>query len=513
MRSGRLRRWEFWTLAALFAVGCAAIWWGWRDVPVWRRLWPAAEVAQTEGNDVDRLFAVRRGDLSIGLSQGGSVTSSRQHQLALEANVQTKLIWVIKENSLVKKGDVLARFDSEALVSHIDEMDVEYDNLEKELLLQEENEKIKVRSDAAELRSAEDSLVQAREELRKYRRFEYGKNRDAMLLAVKQAEEKLATASGEYHTLRNAVIEPSDSQSQEEARKQREQALSTKLVAITDAENNLKNARNSLKVFRRYDHPNRLRQLHNAEEQAELQLMRVRVSNESNRVQMQRTVENLRKRMENNRIETKKQRGYLEQMQLVAPVDGVVLYGSSDQRRYGAQQELKLGMDVWVGMVLLTIPDMSNLVVEFDLPELYRSRVKVGDVVMVTPDSLPDLKLSGKVETIATLPVNLIFWDSTSPKVYKSRVALDAQNPALVNGMSVKIEIVTKVVHDALYVPVEAVFEAKSRFFVYRQEPGGPKEVTVTLGDANDTFVQILEGLEEGDKVCLYRPYQQGERK
>ena len=109
---------------------------------------------------------------------------------------------------------------------------------------------------------------------------------------------------------------------------------------------------------------------------------------------------------------------------------------------------------------------------------------------------------------IPTLPVNIIFWDSTSPKVYKSRVRFDAQSDVLVNGMSVQVEVETKTIEDTLYIPVEAIFEDKERFYVYLRTPGGGnKEVDVKIGESNDRFVQILEGLNENDVIYLYRPH------
>ena len=33
-------------------------------------------------------------------------------------------------------------------------------------------------------------------------------------------------------------------------------------------------------------------------------------------------------------------------------------------------------------------------------------------------------------------------------------------------------------------------------------------ETDVAIGESNERFVQISDGLKEGDEVCLYRPYQ-----
>ena len=55
---------------------------------------------------------------------------------------------------------------------------------------------------------------------------------------------------------------------------------------------------------------------------------------------------------------------------------------------------------------------------------------------------------------------------------------------------------------------MEAVFENDKGFFVFVNRNGNPEEVPVQIGDSNDTAVCITEGLESGDVVYLYRPYQ-----
>jgi multidrug efflux pump subunit AcrA (membrane-fusion protein) len=105
----------------------------------------------------------------------------------------------------------------------------------------------------------------------------------------------------------------------------------------------------------------------------------------------------------------------------------------------------------------------------------------------------------------------MVQWDSASPKVYKTKLKLDKQSDRLVNGMSVQIHVVTKVIPKVLFVPIEAVFEENDRFFVYRAGTGGPEEVTVSIGESNDNFVEIKSGLQEDDVVYLYRPYQKSQ--
>eukprot|EP00831_Metopus_contortus_P017702 TRINITY_DN17478_c0_g2_i2.p1 TRINITY_DN17478_c0_g2~~TRINITY_DN17478_c0_g2_i2.p1 ORF type:complete len:200 (-),score=47.85 TRINITY_DN17478_c0_g2_i2:84-683(-) len=196
-------------------------------------------------------------------------------------------------------------------------------------------------------------------------------------------------------------------------------------------------------------------------------------------------------------------------MQFISPVEGVVIYGDPD-RRWG-NPEVRPGMDVRRRQVLLTIPDMSKLIVEFDLPEQFRSQVKLNDRVVVRPESLTNVSVNGKLMEISQLPVNQIHWDSNSPKIYKSKVSLNRHDPRMVSGMSVQLEVITEVLKNVLYVPVEAVYEDTGKFIVYKRSFGKPVRKEVKIGKANDSYVEIVEGLTEGDVVYLYRPFQKSQ--
>ena len=459
---------------------------------------------KTEKNDdMDRTFRVRRDDLVIGLQQGGYVNASRKHKLALQANHRTKLIWVIDENTKIKKGDLLAKFEVDDLLEKIENFEIELDNLTKELDLAKENYRVIVSENAAALQDAEEKLSQADDALRKYRRFERINKRDSLELAITEAEDALKTEEDAYREARDKQYEATSTQNAEEVR---QAALDKQQARIDKAENTLTNAEDNFKVFRRYDHPSQLLRLVNAYDQAKLTLQKVKISTESKAIQQRKSMENLRRRVRWVSKQLQRYKEYLPMMEWRAPEDGVVIYGDPD-RRWG-NDEIKIGMDVSKGHILLTIPEMSNLMVDFDLPESYRSKTKAGDRVIISPDSLPGVKFEGMISRIATLPVNQIFWDDSSPKIYRSRITLDQQDPRLVNGMTVQLDVVSEVLKNVLFIPVEAVFEDDSRFFVYRNADGSPEEVDVKIGRSNDNFVEITDGLKDGDIVYLYRPYQ-----
>ncbi|MEA4862098.1 MAG: efflux RND transporter periplasmic adaptor subunit [Victivallaceae bacterium] len=488
-----------WLLALLLLLGGAGFagWWFWLRTP--------ADSANVEDNP-DRLYKVRRGDMPLGVIVSGNVNARQKLKLTLEANVQTKVLTILAENTKVKEGDVIIKFDAENLTNSIADKTVELDNLEKELDVMKQQLEIQNSTDLETMRAATDRLIAAEDALRKYRRYELRQSRDSYDAKIATAETALETARTAYSSYLDEIATSASSDSSEtEAREQKKSTLSK---AITSAEKEVEAAESSRKVFLRYDNPSKLKGLVNAVEQARLNLRKEEVSINATHVQKQRQIDNMITQIRRRRTDLELQKSYVPMMELKAPVDGVVLYGDPDER--WNRTEIQAGMDAFRGRVLVTIPDMRNLIVDFPLPETFRSRVNKDDKVIITPDSLEGVKISGKITDIATVPVNEPWYDTSAPKVFPSKVELDPTDAPLVNGMSVKIEIVTGIVRNALFVPQEAVNERGDQFFVYRQTITGPKEAIVTIGKSNDTNVEITSGLNEGDVVYLYKPFQSG---
>ena len=82
-----------------------------------------------------------------------------------------------------------------------------------------------------------------------------------------------------------------------------------------------------------------------------------------------------------------------------------------------------------------------------------------------------------------------------------------AMTQILSSGISAKAEIFIEERDNVLYVPMQSVFfeEGKHYCFVKRDLPA-PVRVEVKPDLNNDSYVQIVEGLKEGDSVLLYNP-------
>lgn len=465
--------------------------------------------ATTEAKNAspDRLFTIKRGELVIGIRQVGFVNSQKSYKLGLEASVATKLLWIIAENSKVKKDDVLAKFETYDQTEKIDAIKLEIENISKELEIELEAMKILVSTNESNIKASIDKTVTSEDSLKKYKNFERTQKRDSLELDLQKNTKLHDDAMSEYLKKKSEI--EAKGASNDEENKKNETALGTLKQKVDNAKNDLNKATTELKLFKRYANPSKLSELANQVQQSILEQNKVRISASSQLMQKEKAIMNLQSRLKKKQEQLAKEEESLRLMQIVSPVEGVVIYGNPDQR--WGNQDIRLGMDIRRGQILMTIPDMSKLVVEFDLPEQYRSKVTVNDKVIITPESMKQLQFEGKLSKIDQLPVNQIFWDRNSPKIYKSEVSFQNSDSALVSGMSVQLEIITKEIKDVLFIPVEAVFEEGGKYFVYKKSLTHPKKQAVKIGQSNDNYVQITEGVAEGDVVFLYKPFQRKE--
>ncbi|MBR2439812.1 MAG: efflux RND transporter periplasmic adaptor subunit [Lentisphaeria bacterium] len=454
----------------------------------------------------DRIYRVRRDAMILGVTLTGSVNAKRKHKLAMEAPFATKLIKVVDENTHVKKGQVVAEYETYDLNLRIEDLRVLLDNRKKDLEIAEEELEILKSSNEADIRTATDSVISAEDAYNKYWRLEGPRDKDNQRMNVSDAQTAMEEAEDAMKEAQTNFRNTTYSTAEEE-----EKALTTVNSAVQKYENAVTNYNSKLlerKIFRRYTHPNQLKNLRNALIQAKLNLTKVKVRTQSSLLQKEKQVHQIKTQIRNYDRDLRRHESYLPMMKLIAPVDGIVIYGDPD-RRWG-NPEVKVGMDARRKQVIITIPDMSQLIVDVNLPEQYRSKVSVGNKVIITPDSIPTIKENGRITNIASLPVTLIPWDKNSPKIYQTKVEFtgNTRDERVVSGMSVQVEVVSKILPNVLFVPIEAVFEEAGNLIVYLKTDDGPEKRVVKIGEANNNYVQILEGLVEDDEVYLYRPFQ-----
>jgi multidrug resistance efflux pump len=173
----------------------------------------------------------------------------------------------------------------------------------------------------------------------------------------------------------------------------------------------------------------------------------------------------------------------VESLQVRAGLDGVL-----------QELPLEMGQRVSPGTLLAKVVQPDHLKAELRIPEAQAEEVQLGQVVEVdTHNGI----VSGHVVRI-------------DPAVQRGTVTVDvALEGELPRGarpdLSVDGRIELERLEDVLYTGRPAYGQPDSRISLFKLEDGGAmaKRTLVRLGGSSVSEVQILEGLDEGDRVIL----------
>ena len=170
-----------------------------------------------------------------------------------------------------------------------------------------------------------------------------------------------------------------------------------------------------------------------------------------------------------------------------APSDGVVM-----QRMHGLD-----GMAIRPGMELLHIVDLGSLWLRAEIYEHQLPWLDIGSSAEVTFDYMPGESFSGRVRYIEP---------EVSPETRTVTLTLEVPNSSgrLRAGMFATVDFASVEAADALTIPSQAVIRSGTRNIAVVAHGDGrfaPREIV--LGAEADGFVEILDGLSDGDQIVV----------
>ena len=169
-----------------------------------------------------------------------------------------------------------------------------------------------------------------------------------------------------------------------------------------------------------------------------------------------------------------------------SPVSGIV-----------TEKKALQGMRFMPGEALYQVADLSSVWVIADVFEQDIGLVKTGSSAKITINAYPDKRFEGKVSYVYP---TLNAANRTVP------VRVELANPGLLlkPAMFALVELSAAAKGDVVTVPVSAVIDSGTRQIVLIQATEGryaPREVK--LGARSDNFVEVLEGVKEGEPVVV----------
>lgn len=175
---------------------------------------------------------------------------------------------------------------------------------------------------------------------------------------------------------------------------------------------------------------------------------------------------------------------------LTAPIAGVI-----------SKWDAKVGEAVGPGSVLFEIIDPSVMWVEGDLPESESQQVRVGQAARVSVVALPGRAFEGRIVRMGGM---------VEPEKRSVHVWVEVSNPKyeLKPEMFAQLAIVVGSRSRVLAIPKQAVLRAGGELVVFVEQGGAYVRRNVATGNQDDRYVQIVGGLEPGDRVVTQGHYE-----
>lgn len=162
--------------------------------------------------------------------------------------------------------------------------------------------------------------------------------------------------------------------------------------------------------------------------------------------------------------------------------------------------------------VIMLIADLSSKQIKAQIDETDIGNIKVGQEAMFTVDAYTDKKFRAKVSEISQTDVTNSWNVSSSSSSGKSSsadviyyyVTLDVDDPDndLLPGMTARVEVMTSEKKDALAVPISSLkTNANGSYVLIVKGDGSTEERTVKTGIYSDDYVEVTDGVHEGDKI------------
>jgi HlyD family secretion protein len=179
----------------------------------------------------------------------------------------------------------------------------------------------------------------------------------------------------------------------------------------------------------------------------------------------------------------------------------VVYANDSEASRRGSSQTsmVEEGALIRERQNILRLPDLNQMQVKCTVHESKVDSLQRGMRARV---HIQDRDYQGTVNSVSNQaePSN---WFSGTVKEYGTIVSIDSDPHGLRPGMTAAVEILIAHMKDVLSVPVQAVVERGGKFYCWVDSGLGYEKRPVLLGVANNTRIEIKDGLAEGDLVLL----------
>ena len=173
----------------------------------------------------------------------------------------------------------------------------------------------------------------------------------------------------------------------------------------------------------------------------------------------------------------------LKNRKIIAQFDGVI-----------GKREFSEDLEVSKSSILINLEDNSSIYCDVDIPEIFVPFIKVGLPVDIKFSGYKDKIYKGNVDSFASRI-------SEETRSLAARIKMDNLSGEILPGSFLEISIKYDV-RESLSIPDTSTIVEGENVFIYRvDEKNKALKTKITTGDRYIGFVEVLNGLNSGDKI------------
>lgn len=167
----------------------------------------------------------------------------------------------------------------------------------------------------------------------------------------------------------------------------------------------------------------------------------------------------------------------MAQSTIAAPFDGVI-----------GLRSVGVGDFVSVGKQLITLTKIDTMKVDFRVPEIFLSKLKVGQNIQLRVDAYPDRQFAGEIFAIDPVV-------DTNGRAIRLRAFVPNKDLTLKPGLFARVTIIVDQRPNALLVPETAIVPQPVGQAVFIVQDGKAKRISVEIGKRLPGKVEVTSGV------------------
>ena len=396
---------------------------------------------------------VKVDEMIITVTEDGNVESASNIDVKCRVSGGSSILSIVEDGKYVKKGDELVTLDSSSIEDKINSQTITFNQAKSSLV------------------EATTAVEVANISVKEYLQGVYKQELQTADANITIYMENLRSAQNSLeHTkkmFRKGFVSVLELESQQ--------------FNVKHSQLNLETAKTAKEVLEKFTRAKTLADLNSKVKQAEAKLDSVKAQYE----------------LEKNRLAEFKDQ--LKFCTIKAPQAGMVVY-ANPRSRWGQQSgQIEEGSTVRERQTIIQLPDLERMQVKVTVHETKVEKLQRGMPARV---KIQGKELKGRVISIANQP-EAGSWFSGSVKEYATIVKIDGSMEGLKPGMTAEVEILVSHKPKAVTLPVAAVVNKDNSFFCWVEKDGSYEKRNLDLGMTDDKYVEVINGVVEGDVVAL----------